>query len=70
MLESESKIVNRPTETAGKKYDKFYIYVPRGVSNDSAFPFKPNQKVKVRIDVENGRLVIENTEKQLEKLKI
>jgi hypothetical protein len=69
MLESESKLVNRPTLTGGKSYDKFYVYIPKQVSNDSCFPFKANQKVKVRIEVENKRLVIENAEKQLEKSK-
>lgn len=62
MLESESKLVNRPTQTGRKMYDKFYVYIPRQVSNDSAFPFKPNQKVKVKIDVENKRLLIESAE--------
>lgn len=59
MLESESKLVNRPTITAGKSYDKFYIYIPNEVSRDSAFPFKANEKLKVKIDIENRRLVIE-----------
>jgi len=62
MLESESKLVNRPTQTAGKSYDKFYVYIPTEVAKDSAFPFKTNEKVKVRIDVENNRLVIERIE--------
>jgi hypothetical protein len=34
-------------------YDKFYVYIPREVSKDFAFPFKPDQKLKVRIEVEN-----------------
>jgi hypothetical protein len=59
MLESESKLVNRPTQTAGKLYDKYYIYVPTEVARDSAFPFKANERVKVKIDVENGRLIVE-----------
>jgi len=59
MLESESKIVNRPTQTAGKLYDKFYVYIPTEVAKDSAFPFKANDKVKVRIDMESKSLVIE-----------
>ncbi len=59
MLESESKLVNRPTQTAGKLYDKYYIYVPTEVARDSAFPFEANEKIKVRIDVENKRLIIE-----------
>jgi len=62
MLESKTKLVNRPTQTAGKLYDKFYVYIPREVSKDSAFPFKPDQKLKVKIDAENCRLVIEKSE--------
>ena len=56
------KTENRPTQTGGKMYDKFYVYIPREVSKDSAFPFKPDQKLKVKIDVENCRLVIEKSE--------
>lgn len=59
MLERESKIVNRPTITAGKQYDKLYVYIPTEVAKDSAFPFRANDKVKVRIDTQNRRLIIE-----------
>ncbi len=62
MLESESKLVNRPTQTAGKLYDKFYVYVPTEVAKDSAFPFKSDEKVRVKIDVKNKRLIIEKLE--------
>jgi hypothetical protein len=62
MLESESKLVNRPTQTAGKLYNKFYVYIPTEVAKDSVFPFKVDEKVKVRIDVENKRLIIEKAE--------
>jgi hypothetical protein len=62
MLESESKIVNRPTQTGGKQYDKIFIYVPTEVAKDSAFPFKPNEKVKIKIDPTNQRLIIEKKE--------
>jgi hypothetical protein len=62
MLESESKIVNRPTQTGKKQYDKIFIYVPTEVAKDSAFPFKPNEKVKIKIDSTHQRLIIEKTE--------
>jgi hypothetical protein len=62
MLESEGKFLNRPTQTGGKLYDKFFIYVPTEVARDSLFPFENNEKVKVRIDAENHRLVIEKSE--------
>jgi hypothetical protein len=61
MLESEGKFLNRPTTTGGKLYDKFFIYVPTEVARDSLFPFKTNDKVMVRIDAENKRLVIEKS---------
>jgi hypothetical protein len=61
MLESESKLINRPTETAGKKYDKYYIYIPTELAKDSAFPFKTNDKLKIKIDPKNKRLIIEST---------
>jgi hypothetical protein len=48
MLESESKA----NANGGQ-------IVPREVSKDSTFPFKSDQKLKVRIYVENKRLVME-----------
>ena len=59
MIESEGKFLNRPTQTGGKLYDKFFIYVPTEVARDGLFPFRTNEKVKVRIDAENHRLIIE-----------
>jgi hypothetical protein len=37
-----------------------HFYVPTEVAKDSTFPFKVNDKVKVRIDLENKRLIIES----------
>jgi hypothetical protein len=59
MLETESKLSNRPTQTGGKHYDKYYIYLPVGIVLDSAFPFKTDEKLKIRIDPQNKRLIIE-----------
>jgi hypothetical protein len=59
MLEAISKLLNRPTQTAGKQYDKYYIYIPTDLSRDSAFPFQKDEKLKIRIDKENNRLIIE-----------
>ena len=63
MIEAYGKLMNRPTQTGGKTYDKFFIYVPIEVARDSAFPFKANERVKVKIDIDNKRLLIEKTEK-------
>ncbi|MCJ7761703.1 hypothetical protein MUP59_11280 [Candidatus Bathyarchaeota archaeon] len=59
MLEGEGKFINRPTQTGGKLYDKYFIYVPTEVARDGLFPFKTSEPVKVRINVENRQLVIE-----------
>ncbi len=53
------KFVNRPTTTGGKKYDKFFVYVPTEVAKDSQFPFKPGQQVSVALDTRKSRLVVE-----------
>ncbi len=62
MLEAESKIVNRPSTTAGKQYDKLFIYIPTDLAKDSAFPFVANEKIKISIDKTNNRLLIEKTQ--------
>ncbi len=62
MLEGEGKFINRPTQTGKKLYDKFFVYVPTDVARDGTFPFKVNERVKVRIDSENRRLIIEKLE--------
>jgi len=59
MIEGEGKFINRPTQTGGKTYDKFFVYIPIEVARDSAFPFKANARVTVKIDVENKKLIIE-----------
>jgi hypothetical protein len=59
MIEGEGKFINRPTETGRKKYDKFFVYIPTQVAKDGLFPFIENDKVKVRIDADNKRLIIE-----------
>jgi hypothetical protein len=59
MLESESKIINRPTRTAKKQYDKLFVYIPTELAKDSAFPFTANEKIKIKIDPTNKKLTIE-----------
>jgi len=59
MLEGQGKIINRPTRTGGKLYDKFFIYIPTEVARDSLFPFKTGETIKVMIDTKNNRLIVE-----------
>jgi hypothetical protein len=62
MLKGVGTFINRPTQTGGKLYDKFFVYVPTEVAMDGTFPFKKNERVKVRIDVESKKLIIEKVE--------
>jgi len=39
---------------------RIWIYIPSGVANDSAFPFKIGDKVNVKI--EEGALIIQKKE--------
>ena len=58
MIEGKGRFTNRPTVTAGRSYDKFFIYVPVEVARDGLFPFKPGEEVVIRIERNEGRLVI------------
>ena len=59
VLEGKGKFINRRTRTASKDYDRFFIYVPVEVARDSAFPFKSNELVIVKIDKGKSRLLVE-----------
>jgi len=63
VLEGKGKFVNRRTRTANKEYDRFFIYVPVEVARDSAFPFKTNEIVMVKIDAEKKRLLVEKAKR-------
>lgn len=57
MKEGRGRFINRPTKTATKTYDKFYLYIPTYVARDEDFPFEVGDELMVRIV--NGNLVIE-----------
>lgn len=59
MKVGRAKLINKPTTTKGKKYDKYFIYLSTYVVEDNAFPFKENEELLVKI--ENGKLVIEKS---------
>ena len=61
VLEAKGKFINRRTRTASKEYDRFFVYVPVEVARDSAFPFKPNDVVNVKVDKPNRRLIVEKS---------
>lgn len=58
-VEGKGKFINRKTQTANKRYDKFFLYVPVEVARDGTFPFKPEDTVVVRIDKARDRVIIE-----------
>jgi len=61
MLQGKGKFINRRTRTASKDYDRFFIYVPVEVARDSAFPFKANDLVTVKVDKGKNRLTVEKS---------
>jgi hypothetical protein len=55
MQKGKGRFFNRPTISKGKKYDKFFIYVPTEVARDTSFPLKDGDRIKVAI---RGKTVI------------
>ena len=58
VLKSKGKFVNRPTQTGGKKYDKYFIYIPTELAKDSQFPFKAKDEVMIVVRPEKKRIEI------------
>ncbi|RLF14911.1 MAG: hypothetical protein DRJ66_05215 [Thermoprotei archaeon] len=59
------RIVIRHSKVGNKVYTKFFIYIPTSVAKDSLFPFKPGERVMVRI--QDNKLVIEPIKEKSEK---
>ena len=49
MRNGKGRFFNRPTISKGKKYDKFFIYIPTEVARDTNFPLKDGDRVEVEI---------------------
>ena len=49
MRKGKGRFFNRPTTSKGKKYDKFFIYIPTEVARDTNFPLKDGDRVEVEI---------------------
>ena len=49
MKRGKGRFFNRLTVSKGKKYDKFFIYVPAEVAKDAEFPFSDGERVQVEI---------------------
>jgi len=57
VLCAEGRFIERNIVSRGKKYKQYLIYVPKLLALDSQFPFKPGDKVLIKID--GKRLIIE-----------
>jgi len=53
----KGKVVDR-----GYKYRKLFVYIPKDVANDTAFPFEVGEDVTVTID--NDRLIIQKRSRE------
>ena len=63
-LTGKGKFINRPTITGGRKYDKYFIYVPTELANDSQFPLEAGDTVSIKLDPRRGRISIMKEETQ------
>lgn len=50
VLSGKGKFINRPTTSGGKKYDKYFFYIPTELARDSAFPFNTGEVVQIKVD--------------------
>jgi len=50
MRKGKGRFFNRPTVSKGKKYDKFFMYIPAEVARDTNFPFKDGDRIEVEIE--------------------
>jgi hypothetical protein len=57
--QAESHIRSRKIKTKGKEYEQTYLFIPKLVATDTAFPFSTNERVAVIIDTKKKRLIVE-----------
>ncbi len=55
-----AKLVNKPTTTKGKKYDKWFIFISTFVVRNKAFPF--TEKDELSVEIVDDTLVIKKSE--------
>ena len=55
MRKGKGRFFNSPSVSKGKKYDKFFVYIPTEVARDSNCPFKHGDRVEVEI---KGKVLI------------
>lgn len=58
-LKGKGRFINRPTTTGGKKYDKYFVYIPTELANDSQFPFKVGDLIGISVNPRARKVVLE-----------
>ncbi|MDG6919697.1 MAG: hypothetical protein JRN12_03555 [Nitrososphaerota archaeon] len=59
VLEGVGKSINRRTKTAKKECDRFFIYIPVEVARDSAFPFRPEDRLIIKVEKGKNKITVE-----------
>jgi len=59
MRKGKGRFFNRPTISKGKKYDKFFIYLPVEVCRDTNFPLKDGDRIEA--EIKGKTLIIRKT---------
>jgi hypothetical protein len=62
MIKGKGRVINRPTMTGKKPYDKYFVYIPTEIARDGLFPFKAGEVVAVEIN--KNSLVIRKIRKK------
>lgn len=57
-LKGKGRFINRPTITGGKKYDKYFIYIPTELANDSQFPFNVGDMITIQVDTKSKKIIL------------
>jgi len=61
MRKGKGRFFNRPTSSKGKKYDKYFMYIPVEVARDTSFPLKDGDTIE--IEIKGKVLIIRKTNK-------
>jgi len=62
VLEGETRFLRYEMRVKGRTYEKFLINFPTEVARDSQFPFKPGDRIRVRVDPDRRIVIMEKIE--------
>ena len=63
-LTSTTKIQRKPAydRKTGKRYEYQVISIPRVISEDSQYPFRVGDRIRIAVDPKSSRIIIEKIE--------